>query len=459
MVYIVTAPHPHKLTMSTPPRRRTTRVITPRDYDDFDDRPTMPRKRPRRSAVWQWVLMAIVGSVLGVALWAFTVHVTVILVPPLGEMRIIPLNAVEFEVMPIGEASNTQIEAARLETTITVSEISEALTEVPMPEGRARGTIQVINILNQPINLPVGTEFIARGASNEVRLMLDAPTTVPAAVTETSLTGSTTRYGQVEVTVTARSAGSASNVGENRVTTMLLPGQGALVTDQGQIMLRNSLIGGGSETMRRIVSESDMARLLGAALAKSYVQGLKDLQAQAQQRMLIIDNATILPAMAVLGSPAIYGEPRLEPAVGTVLDPRNAEVRLTVQMTFSAFAIKAENTVQNQLQRVVPLRFQSGRTPVCKVGELPKFRISDWQATKSGVSINGEVRCAPQMPVDDAIVAALPRKLQGMKANQAQSMLNELKDAGVISDYQLPARAEMPPLAQLITIRVGGSAP
>jgi hypothetical protein len=46
-----------------------------------------------------------------------------------------------------------------------------------------------------------------------------------------------------------------------------------------------------------------------------------------------------------------------------------------------------------------------------------------------------------------------------MKVNQAQSVLNELKDAGVISDYQLPARAEMPPLAQLITIRVGGSAP
>ncbi|MEY3990340.1 MAG: hypothetical protein RI985_1421 [Chloroflexota bacterium] len=445
--------------MSTPPRRRTTRVITPRDYDDFDDRPTKPRKRPRRSVVWQWVLMGIIGSVLGVALWAFTVHVTVTLVPPLGETRVIPLNEVEFDVAPVGEATTTQIEAARLETTITVSEVSEALTEVPMPEGRARGTIQVINTLDQPINLPVGTEFIARGASSEVRLMLDEPTTVPAAVTETSLTGSTTRYGQVEVTVTARSAGSASNVGENRVTTLLLPGQGALVSDQGQIILRNGLIGGGSETMRRIVSESDMARLLGTALAKSYVQGLKDLQAQAQQRMLTIDNATILPAMATLGSPAVYGEPRLEPAVGTVLDPRNAEVRLTVQMTFSAFAVKSENTVQNQLQQVVPLRFQSGRTPVCKVGELPKFRISNWQATNSGVLINGEVQCAPQMPVDDAVVAGLPGKLQGLTADQAQQVLDGLKASGVISDYQLPARAEMPPLAQLITIRVGGSTP
>lgn len=445
--------------MSNPPRRRTTRVITPRDYDDFDDRPTKPRKRPRRSVVWQWVLMVILGSVLGVALWAFTVHVTVTLVPPLGEMRVIPLNDVEFDVAPVGEATNTQIEAARLETTITVSEVSEALTEVPMPEGRARGTIQVINTLDQPINLPVGTEFIARGASNEVRLMLDEPTTVPAAVTETSLTGSTTRYGQVEVTVTARSAGSASNVGENRVTSLLLPGQGALVSDQGQIILRNGLIGGGSETMRRIVSESDMARLLGAALAKSYVQGLKDLQSQAQQRMLIIDDLTILPAMASLGSPTVYGEPRLEPAVGTVLDPRNAEVRLTVQMTFRALAVKSEYTVQNQLQQAVPLRFQSGRTPVCKVGELPKFRISNWQTTQNGVVINGEVQCAPQMPVDDAVVANLPSKLQGLNIAQAQQVLDALKTSGVISDYQLPARAEMPPLAQLITIRVGGSTP
>ena len=163
-------------------------------------------------------------------------------------------------------------------------------------------------------------------------------------------------------------------------------------------------------------------------------------------------------ARAVECAPA-HGEPRLEPAVGTVLDPRNAEVRLTVQMTFSAFAVKSENTVQNQLQRVVPLRFQSGSTPVCKVGELPKFRISNWQTTQSGVAINGEVQCAPQMPVDDAVVASLPSKLQGLKTDQAQQVLDALKTSGVISDYQLPARAEMPPLAQLITIRVGGSMP
>lgn len=451
--------HSQKHEMSTPPRRRTTRVITPRDYDDFDDRPTKPRKRPRRNAAWQWVAMVVIGSMLGGGLWAFTVHTTVTLVPPLGEMRVIPLNEVEFDVMPVGEASDMQIAAARLETTVTISEVSEALTEVPMPDGRARGTIQVINTLDQPITLPAGTEFIASGASNEVRLMLDAPNTVPAAVTETSLTGSTTRYGQVEVTVTARSAGSASNVGENRVTTLLLPGQGAIMTDQGQIILRNGLIGGGSETMRRIVSESDMARLLGAALAKSYVQGLKDLQTQAQQRMLTIDNATILPAMATLGSPAVYGEPRLEPAVGTVLDPRSAEVRLTVQMTFRAFAVKSDDVVQTQLQRVVPQRFQGGNTPVCKVGELPKFRIADWQPTTSSIVINGEVRCAPQMPVDDAVVAALPAQLQGLSIDQAQQILEDLKMQGIISDYQLPARATMPPIAQLITVRVGGGTP
>lgn len=445
--------------MSNPPRRRSSRVVTPRDYDEFDDRPSKPRKRPRRNAAWQWVLMALLGSLLGVGLWAVTVHTTVTLVPPLGDTRIIPLNEVEFDVMPVGDASATQIEAARLETTITVSEVSEALTEVPMPDGRARGTVQVINMLDQPINLPPGTEFIARGASNEVRLMLDESTMVPAAVTETSLTGSTTRYGQVEVAVTARSAGSASNIGENRVTTLLLPGQGALASDQGQIILRNGLIGGGSETMRRIVSESDMARLLGAALAKSYVQGLKDLQAQAQQRMLTIDNATILPAMATLGSPSVYGEPRLEPAVGTVLDPRSAEVRLTVQMTFSALAVKSDDAVQVQLQRVVPQRFQSGRTPVCKVGELPKFWIESWQATKSSILVNGEVRCAPQMPVDDAVVAALPGQLQGLSIDQAQRILENLKEQGIISDYQLPTRAMMPPLAQLITVRVGGSMP
>jgi ribulose kinase len=47
--------------------------------------------------------------------------------------------------------------------------------------------------------------------------------------------------------------------------------------------------------MRRIVSETDEARLLGAALTKAYAQGMSDLASQATQRMLQIDDTTIEP--------------------------------------------------------------------------------------------------------------------------------------------------------------------
>jgi hypothetical protein len=324
-----------------------------------------------------------------------------------------------------------------------------------MPDGRAKGTIMVINMLEQAVALPQGTEFIASGGGGEVRYMIDAPATIPPAVTTSTLTSRTIDYGQVEVTVTARSAGSASNVGENQITTLLLPGQGPIDNDNGQIILRNAPITGGSETMRRIVSEADETRLLGAALTNAYAQGVSDLAAQATQRMLQIDDATIDPSATQLGQPQIYGEPQLTPAVGTVLDPRNAQMQITVQVTFRAYAIKADQTIQAQLQQVVPQRFQGGSTPICRVGELSAFKVSEWHPSTTAIVINGEIRCSPQMPIPASVINDLPKQLQGVSNAQAQTLLEALKTKGIISGYTLPTRDQLPPLPQLITVRVG----
>jgi hypothetical protein len=269
------------------------------------------------------------------------------------------------------------------------------------------------------------------------------------------LTSRTTDYGQVEVTVTARSAGSASNVGENKITTLLLPGQGPINNDNGQIILRNAPITGGSETMRRIVSEVDEARLLGAALTKAYAQGVSDLNTQATQRMLQIDDTTIDPSATQLGQPQVYGEPQLTPAVGTVLDPRNAQMQMTVQVTFRAYAIKADQTIQAQLQQVVPQRFQGGSTPICRVGELSAFKVAEWHPSTTAIVINGEIRCSPQMPIPASVINDLPKQLQGVSNAQAQTLLEALKTKGIISDYTLPTRDQLPPLSQLITVRIG----
>ncbi len=441
------------------PRRTADRVVLPRTRETQAGRERPPRRRRRMSAFWQWVLLIALGSLLGVLVWVAMIRATVTLVPPLGEARVVPLNNIEMPIVAIGSGSGIDVEAVKLETTVTIVEVGEAITEVPMPDGRARGVVRIINLLDQDINLPAGTEFIGQGVNAEVRLMLDEPAVIPRAVTTSTLTSRTTEYGQTEVAVTARSAGVASNVAENQVTTLLLPGQGAIASNQGQVILQNGPISGGSETVRRIVSEDDVSRLLGSALAKSYAQALTTLQAEAQQRMLVIDSDTMSPSLAVLGDPQVYGVPRLEPEVGTVLDAGAAEVRLTVQLSFVAYAVKAEHTVPRQLQQAVPTRFQGGMTPVCKVGELPRMRIDTWAVQDETVVINGTIECAPQMPIDDAILAQLPQQLAATSPEQAASILDALKDQGAISDYQLPARSELPPIPQLITIRVGGIAP
>ena len=437
-------------------RRRDDRVVGVRQRTPAPNRAAQGKpRRPRRNAAWQWFALALLGCLLGILLWAILLRMTITLTPPLGEARVVPLTDVEFPIAAIGNADSMQIEAIRLENTITITETGEALTEVPMPDGRAKGTIMVINMLEQAVALPQGTEFIASGGGGEVRYMLDAPATVPPAVTTSTLTSRTTDYGQVEVAVTARSAGSASNVGENQITTLLLPGQGPISNDNGQIILRNAPITGGSETMRRIVSETDEARLLGAALTKAYAQGMRDLADQATQRMLQIDESTIEPSAIQLGQPQVYGEPQLTPAVGTVLDPRNAEMQMMVQVTFRAYAIKADQTIQAQLQQVVPQRFQGGSTPICRVGELSAFKVAEWYPTTTAIVINGEIRCSPQMPIPAAVINDLPKQLQGVSNAQATTLLEALKTKGIISGYTLPSRDQLPPLPQLITVRIG----
>ena len=441
------------------PLRRDDRVVGVRQRPASPPQTPAPKRRPRRSSVWQWFALAMLGCLLGIVLWAILVRTTATVVPPLGEARVVPLNDVEFPVVGVGDADAMQIEAVRLEQRVTITEPGEALTEVPMPDGRAAGSIRIINMLEQSIPLPVGTEFIAQGVNGSVRFMLDEPATIPAAVTTSSLTGRTTTYGDVTVAVTARSAGSDSNVAADTVNTLLLPGQGPITSGSGQLTLRNDAITGGSETVRRIVSESDMARLLGAALSRAYAQALRELTDQAQQRMLQLDEATLTPDPESLGTPAIYGVPTLDPPVGTVLEPQNATVSLVVSVTFRVYAVQADKSVQAQLQSVVPQRFQGGNTPICRVGEIPAFRVDTWQVHDANVRINGEIRCAPQMPIDATVLANLPAQLANMSYTDAQALLDTLQTNGVISSYTLPNRDRMPPLPQLVSVRVSEIAP
>src|SRR6185295_4284843 len=137
--------------------------------------------------------------------------------------------------------------------------------------GVAKGVVTIVNTVENPVPLPKDTELIGQNASgNEVRFTLDADAIVPPAVTSTSLTGRSTTYGQIDVGVTARSPGSASNVGENSIKQILIPGQQPIVSDSSNFLIRHPPITGGGEQPVQIVTDADVQRVLGEALTGLY---------------------------------------------------------------------------------------------------------------------------------------------------------------------------------------------
>ena len=115
-------------------RGATDRVVLPRTRETSAGRGKPPRRRRRMSAFWQWVLLIFLGSLLGVAVWIGMMRTTVTIVPPLGEPRVVSLRDVDIPIVAIGEGSGLDVEAVRIDTTVTMSEVGEAITEVPMPE-------------------------------------------------------------------------------------------------------------------------------------------------------------------------------------------------------------------------------------------------------------------------------------------------------------------------------------
>jgi hypothetical protein len=59
------------------------------------------------------------------------------------------------------------------------------------------------------------------------------------------------------------------------------------------------------------------------------------------------------------------------------------------------------------------------------------------------------------MPIPAAVINDLPKQLQGASSAQAKTILELLKTKGIISGYTLPTRDQLPPLPQLISVRIG----
>jgi hypothetical protein len=403
---------------------------------------------PRRSS-WGIVILLLIllVAVAGALVWYLRSRVTIVVTPPRASV-----SQREFagEVIPLaGSADKSQgaVQAAPVGAAAEFIVQGQVISETLSPAGRAQGAVTIYNTVSQNIELPQGTEFIAtteRGS--EARFTLDAPATVPGAVSSSSVSGSSVTNGRVDVAVTARSPGSASNVGENAIKQIVIPGQQPITTDSSNFLIRHAPIGGGSEELLRIVTQDDVRRTLSEALNGLYAAGREALQGQinAQQE---IDPISIHPNADEIAQPESY-EIVVEPAVGAQVDPNNPNFKVTVRTRFSGLAAPRGRLVGDQIKEALLQHF----TAPCRPSERASVDLADYRWDGQRLTADGTITCTPSAGLAPQTINRVKLAVIGKPRAEAQRNLQALQRDGLIGEYALPDRDPLPRLEFLLTV-------
>lgn len=397
---------------------------------------------------------------LGVA-WYFSSRATVTITLPaanaaarsfLGES--IPLTA--SATGPDSAAVQAQPVQADAEFTAQGQVVSDTLS----PASTAKGIVTLVNTIAQPIQLPAGAELVGTNPQGqEVRFTLDAPATVPPAVTSTSLTGTSTQYGTIDVGVTARSPGAASNVGENSLKQLIIPGQQPLVSDSSNFLIRHQPIGGGADQPQRIVANADRDRVLGDALTGLYNAGVQALRAKLDEAKMGIDPISVFPDPQALGRGENYDPVIVDPPVGQPVDPNNPTFSVTVKAHFSALATPLDRPLAKQLETVGPQHFNQLTPPPCKPGEQPNMTITNPHWDGAALKIDATINCVAGQGLPASTLGLVRDAVRGRTRADAEAQLQMLQEQGLIGGYTLPAnRDSFPSLEPLLDIKVAGGA-
>lgn len=415
--------------VDTNPRRLAAGAARSLDHDD-----ALPQ---RRGSV---ILPVVVGALLVLALggyWLYSNRPIVQIWPPASAVKETPFIN---EVIPVGESSadKTAIVAAPLSSTAEVTVQGRASQQMS-PAGTARGKVQIINTLGNGIDLPAGTQFIATGADGkQVGFLIDSPASVPPSITTNSSLGSSTQFGNLEVQVSAQSAGSASNVGENTISQMIVPGQPAIPNNQTVRML-NGPIEGGSEEPKSIVSEQDVRSILGAGLTQLYQQGVTTLQAKQAAAGYTLDPTTVFPSPKALGDPVSYEQPVITPPIGQPVDAANPVFTLVLRATFSGLATPADRPISTQIQTFMPQYLnQQKNGKLCAPSDSVGFPVTAYSWNGQQLAVDGAITCTPHGALSAETLAQAKNALVGQPLESAKAGLEQLQRAGVIGGYALP---------------------
>lgn len=381
---------------------------------------------------------------------------TVLVAPPVLQTEEI---AFADYVVPIGQAGaegvSQVIQAQRIESVVNSTEAGSVSGAVEAPAASAQGSVVLLNTGFQAVTLPQGTEFIATNLQGqEVRFTSDADVTIPAASTVQQGRQIITTLGETQVTITARSPGSNSNIAENTITHIAIPGQEPFSVQAGAITIEHGAISGGTEQTVHVVKDDDVYPVLELALTKLNNQARQQLKAQAEQQGINLETTTIWPTTLYLSGGEGY-ESTVVPDVGQpVADPNNPSFSVTVQANYNALATPLESPLSQQLDMVLPDLFQ--QTGMITPGTGLKPSVSDWrwdgeklvvdgvlQSTISGNDIDGQTR------------AMVRNAIKGKSREEAEAALEQLRLQGLIGAYQLPAdKTAIPTWDFLLSLKV-----
>lgn len=418
--------------------------------------------RQRRDMGFLLPLLLLIALLAAVALgvyWFFSSRAAVTIYPPEARVREVPITdvVIPYNAAPGNDSAVIQGLPVQAEASYTVS--GQVASQVVSPSGRARGTVTLINTVGQAITMPEGTEFIARNAAGaDVRFAIDSPATLPGASTTSSLTGSSTSYGQVQVAVTARSPGATSNAPENSVYQILLPGQQLLDCRSSNPICRNDALSGGNDEPQWVVTEADVNRLLPDALTGLYNVGVQQLRAQTDNVKTVIDANTLSPSDQSLGLPESYEPPLISPAIGQPADAATRAFSMTVKTRFSALATPANMLVQQQMPAVIERFFAQGTPATCTEAEGKQARIDTINWDGASLKVSGAVICSPRGGFSENTRLRVREALRGKSREEAMAALQALKDEGLIGAFDLPGDVQqMPPFDILLNVNFADS--
>lgn len=395
---------------------------------------------------WLRVLIpaAIVAILILIGFWLFRSNqATITIGPPAGNATEHPFKN---EVIPIATSANSAASTIMAQPVSSVAEITvqgQVAKETLTPVGTAKGTIAVLNTLTQPVELPQNTEFIAKNSQGqEVRFTLDVPAVVPAAAIRANLSG--IDYGQIIVAITARSPGAASNIGDNAITHIVIPGQQPIASGGSNFIVQHGAIGGGTDEPQRVVTEAEVNGMLQKALTDLYNSRLAQLNSNIDTNRWAIDEETISPNAEQIADPANY-ERIVNPPIGTIVDPNNPTFNVTIKTTFNALAIPPGRSVKSQLQTAAQQHFQNKPNGLpCKQGETASFSnpVSRWDSARQALLIDGTITCTPPGALTSEAQTKVKGAIRGKSRDEAEVALRQLQREGVIGAYALPPGVE-----------------